>query len=49
MGVTHHCVQKDLREWQLSGQGHAHHHHPCNPEEQDIMACLQQGSGIEGL
>jgi len=19
MGVTHHCVQKDLREWKLSG------------------------------
>lgn len=38
-----------LFEGQLAGQFEAHHHHASHPEEQDVMACLQQGAGVEHI
>lgn len=36
-----------LLKGQLAGQFEAHHHHTSNPEEQDVMARLQQGARVE--
>lgn len=38
-----------LFEGQLASQFEAHHHHTSNPEEQDVMASLQQGAGVEHI
>lgn len=38
-----------LFEGQLAGQFEAHHHHTSNPEEQDVVARLQQGAGVEHI
>ncbi len=38
-----------LFEGQLAGQFEAHHHHTSNPEEQDVMARLQQGARVEHI
>lgn len=38
-----------LFEGQLASQFEAHHHHTSNPEEQDVMARLQQGAGVEHI
>mmetsp|Transcript_29965 Transcript_29965/g.66349 ORF Transcript_29965/g.66349 Transcript_29965/m.66349 type:complete len:205 (-) Transcript_29965:1398-2012(-) len=48
MCVAHHGVQVDLLEGHLPGQLDAHHHHASHPEEQDVVAGLQQRTGIEG-
>lgn len=36
-----------LFERQLASQFEAHHHHSSNPEEQDVVARLQQSAGVE--
>lgn len=36
-----------LFEGQLACQFEAHHHHASNPEEQDVMAGLEQSARIE--
>lgn len=36
-----------LFERQLASQFEAHHHHTSNPEEQDVVARLQQSAGVE--
>lgn len=38
-----------LFEGQLACQFETHHHHAGNPEEQDVMARLQQGAGVKYL
>lgn len=38
-----------LFEGQLACQFETHHHHAGNPEEQDVMARLQQGAGVKHL
>lgn len=39
----------DLFEGQLAGQFEAHHHHTGDPEEQDVMARLQQSARVEHI
>lgn len=36
-----------LLERQLAGQFEAHHHHASDPEEQDVVARLQQSARVE--
>lgn len=36
-------------EGQLASQFEAHHHHTSNPEEQDVVARLQQGARVEHI
>ena len=38
-----------LLEGQLAGELEAHHDHAGHPEEQDVMARLQQGAGVEHI
>lgn len=42
-------LSKHLFKGQLSSQLCAQHHHPCNPKEDEITACLQDGIGVEAL
>ena len=38
---------KHLLEGDLARELHAHHDHPRHPEEQDVMASLQQRRGVK--
>mmetsp|Transcript_6391 Transcript_6391/g.18099 ORF Transcript_6391/g.18099 Transcript_6391/m.18099 type:complete len:361 (-) Transcript_6391:857-1939(-) len=49
MRVADHGVQVHLLEGHLPGEVHAHHHHPGHPEEQNVVARLQEGRGVERL
>lgn len=49
IGLHCHLGWSHLFEWQLASQFEAHHHHTSDPEEQDVMACFQQGARIEHI
>lgn len=42
-------MQKDLLERDLASQPNRHHDHTSNPEEQNVMACLEQLVGEKSL
>mmetsp|Transcript_15329 Transcript_15329/g.28931 ORF Transcript_15329/g.28931 Transcript_15329/m.28931 type:complete len:357 (-) Transcript_15329:484-1554(-) len=42
-------MEVDRVEGELAGEPQGHHDHPRHPEEKDVMTCLQQGGGEEGL
>lgn len=49
LGVADQGVQKDLLERDLASQPNRHHDHTSNPEEQNVMACLEQLVGEKSL
>mmetsp|Transcript_40170 Transcript_40170/g.96285 ORF Transcript_40170/g.96285 Transcript_40170/m.96285 type:complete len:738 (+) Transcript_40170:1120-3333(+) len=49
VGIPHHGVQIHGLEGELVHQPQGHHHHPCHPEEKNVVPSLQQGPREEGL
>mmetsp|Transcript_45487 Transcript_45487/g.140564 ORF Transcript_45487/g.140564 Transcript_45487/m.140564 type:complete len:526 (-) Transcript_45487:1306-2883(-) len=49
VGVADHGVEVDRGEGELPREADGHHHHPGYPEEEDVVPCLQQRGGEEGL
>ncbi len=45
--VPHHPVQVDVVEWDVASTLQPHHDHPRHPEEQDVVAGLEDGGGVE--
>lgn len=44
---THTHTATHLLEGHLARELQPLHHHACHPEEQDVVACLQQRGGVE--